>query len=178
MASGVASFAVFAGLILVLAAVTSRLLGVRFSVGRAVLTGWAGLAGGFGVGYGGTRRQAGIAPLGVGAAGGGEVGGDRGGGVAVGIGRPSAKGRPGAAVAGAGVDGAQHTPLPAIGPDRCLAGVGWAVRRAERPGYTRPACPADSAGAGAGRPDLCQARAGSLYPHRPAARTGHRRARP
>jgi hypothetical protein len=50
MASGVAGFAVVAGLMLVLAAVTSRLLGVRFSVGRAVLTGWAGLAAGFGVG--------------------------------------------------------------------------------------------------------------------------------
>ena len=46
MASGDAGFAVFAGLILVLAAVTSRLLGVRFSLGRAVLTGWAGLAAG------------------------------------------------------------------------------------------------------------------------------------
>ena len=63
MASGVAGFAVFAGLILVLAAVTSRLLGVRFSVGRAVLTGWAGLAAGFGVGYVVTRRQPGITPL-------------------------------------------------------------------------------------------------------------------
>ena len=63
MASGVAGFAVFAGLILVLAAVVSRLLGVRFSVGRAVLTGWAGLAAGFGVGYLVTRRQPGITPL-------------------------------------------------------------------------------------------------------------------
>jgi len=63
MASGAAGFAVFAGLILVLAAVTSRLLGVRFSVGRAVLTGWAGLAAGFGVGYVVTRRQPGITPL-------------------------------------------------------------------------------------------------------------------
>src|SRR6516225_9524724 len=63
MASGVTGFAVFAGLILVLAAVPSRLLGVRFSVGRAVLTGWAGLAAGFGVGYLVTRRQPGITPL-------------------------------------------------------------------------------------------------------------------
>src|SRR5262249_2469570 len=63
MASGVAGFAVFAGQILVLAAVTSRLLGVRFSVGRAVLTGSAGLAAGFGVGYLVTRRQPGITPL-------------------------------------------------------------------------------------------------------------------
>src|SRR5262249_61528907 len=63
MASGVAGFAVFAAMILVLAAVPSRLLGVRFSVGRAVLTGWAGLAAGFGVGYLVTRRQPGITPL-------------------------------------------------------------------------------------------------------------------
>ena len=42
MASGVAGFAVFAGLILVLAAMPSRLLGVRLSLGRAVLTGGAG----------------------------------------------------------------------------------------------------------------------------------------
>ena len=63
MTSGVAGFAVFAGLILVLAAVPSRLLGVRFSLGRAVLTGWAGLAAGFGVGYVVTRRQPGITPL-------------------------------------------------------------------------------------------------------------------
>jgi ubiquinone biosynthesis protein len=63
MASGVAGFAVFVGLMLVLAAVVSRLLGVRFSVGRAVLTGWAGLAAGFGVGYLVTRRQPGITPL-------------------------------------------------------------------------------------------------------------------
>jgi len=63
MASGGAGFAVFAGQILVLAAVTSRLLGVRFSVGRAVLTGSAGLAAGFGVGYLVTRRQPGITPL-------------------------------------------------------------------------------------------------------------------
>jgi ubiquinone biosynthesis protein len=63
MASGVAGFALFVGLMLVLAAVASRLLGVRFSVGRAVLTGWAGLASGFGVGYLVTRRQPGITPL-------------------------------------------------------------------------------------------------------------------
>src|SRR5215510_1600927 len=63
MASGGAGFAVFAGLILVLAAVPSRLLGVRFSLGRAVLTGSAGLAAGFGVGYLVTRRQPGITPL-------------------------------------------------------------------------------------------------------------------
>ena len=63
MASGVAGFAVFVGLMLVLAAVASRLLGVRFSVGRAVLTGWAGLAAGFGVGYLVTHRQPGITPL-------------------------------------------------------------------------------------------------------------------
>src|SRR5215475_3467495 len=61
MASG--GFAVFGGLILVLAAVPSRLLGVRFSLGRAVLTGGAGLAAGFGVGYLVTRRQPGITPL-------------------------------------------------------------------------------------------------------------------
>ena len=77
MASGVAGFAVFAGLILVLAAVVSRLLGVRFSVGRAVLTGWAGLAAGFGVGYLVTRRQPGITPLVV-VRGGGDNGADRG----------------------------------------------------------------------------------------------------
>ena len=46
MASGGAGFAALAGLILVLAAVPRRLLGVRFSLGRAVLTGWAGLAAG------------------------------------------------------------------------------------------------------------------------------------
>src|SRR5262249_12908942 len=63
MASGVASFAVFAAMILVLAAVPSRLLGVRFSLGRAVLTGWAGLAVGFGVGYLVTRGQPGITPI-------------------------------------------------------------------------------------------------------------------
>src|SRR5215468_1307899 len=63
MASDVAGFAVFTGLILLLAAVPSRLLGVRFSLGRAVLTGWAGLAAGFGVGYLVTRRQPGITPL-------------------------------------------------------------------------------------------------------------------
>lgn len=63
MASGVAGFAVFVGLMLVLAVVPSRLLGVRFSLGRAVLTGWAGLAAGFGVGYLVTRRQPGITPL-------------------------------------------------------------------------------------------------------------------
>ena len=63
MASGVAGFAVFVGLMLVLAAVASRLVGVRFSVGRAVLTGFAGLAVGFGVGYLVTRRQPGISPL-------------------------------------------------------------------------------------------------------------------
>src|SRR5215468_11065944 len=63
MASGVAGFAVFAGQILVLAAVTSRLLGERFSVVGAVLTGWAGLAVGFGVGYLVTRGQPGITPL-------------------------------------------------------------------------------------------------------------------
>src|SRR5215470_3125013 len=63
MASGVASFAVFAAMILVLAAVPSRLLGVRFSLGRAVLTGWAGLAAGFGVGYLVTHHQPGITPL-------------------------------------------------------------------------------------------------------------------
>src|SRR5499425_2715444 len=63
MASGAAGFAVFAAMILVLAAVPSRLLGVRFSLGRAVLTGWAGLAAGFGVGYLVTRRQPGITPL-------------------------------------------------------------------------------------------------------------------
>src|SRR6516225_3098851 len=63
MASGVGGFAVFAGLILVLAAVPSRLLGVRFSLGRAVLTGSAGLAAGFGVGYLVTRRQPGITTL-------------------------------------------------------------------------------------------------------------------
>src|SRR5215469_6860795 len=63
MASGIAGFAAFAGLILLLAAVVSRLLGVRFSLGRAVLTGWAGLAAGFGVGYLVTRRQPGITPL-------------------------------------------------------------------------------------------------------------------
>src|SRR5215467_4615206 len=63
MASDVAGFAVFAGLILVLAAVPSRLLGARFSLGRAVLTGSAGLAAGFGVGYLVTRRQPGITPL-------------------------------------------------------------------------------------------------------------------
>src|SRR5215471_14313822 len=68
MASDVAGFAVFAGLILVLPAVPSRLLGVRFSLGRAVLTGWAGLAAGFGVGYLVTRRQPGITPLVVSAA--------------------------------------------------------------------------------------------------------------
>src|SRR5215469_14502979 len=63
MASGVAGFAAFAGLILVLAAVPSRLLGVRFSLGRAVLTGSAGLAVGFGVGYLVTRGQPGITPI-------------------------------------------------------------------------------------------------------------------
>src|SRR5215471_20973015 len=68
MASGVASFAVFAAMILVLAAVPRRLLGVRFSLGCAVLTGWAGLAAGFGVGYLVTRRQPSITPLVVSAA--------------------------------------------------------------------------------------------------------------
>src|SRR6516165_4322036 len=63
MASGGAGFAVFPGLILVLAAVPSRLLGVRLSLGRAVLTGSAGLTAGFGVGYLVTRRQPGITPL-------------------------------------------------------------------------------------------------------------------
>src|SRR5262249_9532110 len=63
MASGVASFAVFAAMILVLAAVPSRLLGVRFSLGRAVLTGWAGLEVGFGVGFLVTRGQPGITPI-------------------------------------------------------------------------------------------------------------------
>src|SRR5215831_6946262 len=63
MTSGGAGFAVSAGLMLVLAAVPSRLLGVRFSLGRAVLTGSAGLAAGFGVGYLVTRRQPGITPL-------------------------------------------------------------------------------------------------------------------
>jgi ubiquinone biosynthesis protein len=63
MASGGAGFAAFAGLIVVLAAVPSRLLGVRLSLGRAVLTGSAGLAAGFGVGYLVTRRQPGITPL-------------------------------------------------------------------------------------------------------------------
>src|SRR5262249_61893280 len=81
MASGVASFAVFAAMILVLAAVPSRLLGVRFSLGRAVLTGWAGLAGGFGVGDLVTRGQPGISPvtpLGMGSSGGGTGGSGRG----------------------------------------------------------------------------------------------------
>src|SRR5262245_43179477 len=63
MASDVAGVAFFAGLLLVLAAVPSRLLGVRFSLGRAVLTGWAGLAGGFRVGDFVTRRQPGVTPL-------------------------------------------------------------------------------------------------------------------
>ena len=118
MANGVAGFAVFAGLILVLAALPSRLLGVRFSLGRAVLTGSAGLAAGFGVGYLVTRRQPGITPLVVVSAA-----------VATMVltvvaallsrsGGRFPNGRPVAAVAGAGVDGAQHAPLPATGPDR------------------------------------------------------------
>src|SRR5262247_67867 len=63
MTSGGAGLAVSAGLMLVLAAVPSRLLGVRCSLGRAVLTGSAGVAAGFGVGYLVTRRQPGITPL-------------------------------------------------------------------------------------------------------------------
>jgi len=59
----IAGFAVFVALIVALAAVGSRLLGVRLSLGRALVTGWAGMAAGFFVGYLVTRRQPAITPL-------------------------------------------------------------------------------------------------------------------
>src|SRR5215472_14573112 len=70
-------------------------------------------------------------PAGGGVRGGGDDGADRSGRVAIAIRRPFPNGRPVAAVAGAGVDGAQYAPLPAIGKDRRLARAGRAVRRAE-----------------------------------------------
>jgi len=63
MASGVTGFVIFVALMVALAAVGSRLLGVRLSLVRALVFGWAGLAAGFGIGYLVTRRQPGITPL-------------------------------------------------------------------------------------------------------------------
>jgi ubiquinone biosynthesis protein len=69
MAHGVAGLAGFIAVVLLLAAAGGRLLGVRVSLGRALLTGFAGLVAGFVVGFLVNRHQPGqVTPLVVAAA--------------------------------------------------------------------------------------------------------------